>query len=157
MKKRDLTSFHLAFTIVELVFVLVLIGILSAVGSSMFKANHLRDDVNFISLKITQAQYQGIGYDHYKQESDTTIGCIDLNKEKLEENTTNGKSNYHIFSTLSGDLNNKKLCFDRLGRPHDGNFTNDSLFLVQKMLILDHDGQEINITVYPKTGYVIIR
>jgi len=53
-----------AYTLIELIFVIIIIGIMSAVGASAFKPTYLRDDTNFIQAKIKQAQFLGIGYNH---------------------------------------------------------------------------------------------
>ncbi len=150
-----------AFTLLELIFVIVIMGIMAGVASSAFKTNYLLDDTNFISLKIKNAQFLGIGHEHLNFNGtssgfDDKSGCIDIKKSSLEENATNkNEINYKIHSVLSGDLNDMKICFDSKGRPHEDDF-NGSLLTASKTLTLNYSKKERNITIEPITGYVIL-
>ena len=53
-----------AYTLVELIFVIVIIGVLAGVASTSFKSDYLRADMNYIAAKIKEAQYKGIGFEH---------------------------------------------------------------------------------------------
>lgn len=145
-----------AFSLLELIFVIVLIGIIAGVGSSMFKSNYLVNDTNFIVSKIRQAQYKGIGYEHNSFGSETSTpdydrGCIYLNDANLSA------SDYKLHVSLGGYLNNKTLCFDSQGRPHEGDFTKNSLLSEQKVLNLIRNSNIVSISIEPVTGYAIIK
>jgi len=152
-----------AFTLIELVFVIVIIGIITGVGLNSFKTNYLLNDTNFIALKIKNAQFSGIGYSHLDfgggVSSTDRTGCIEINKTSLEENATNPhKVNYKLHVTLNPT--DTTICFDSKGRPHDGNFTDDfnaNLLSSQKIITLEYRGKERNITIQPITGYVIVK
>ncbi|MEO1954224.1 MAG: type II secretion system protein [Campylobacterales bacterium] len=147
-----------AFTLIELIFVIVLIGIMAGVASSSFKTNYLLNDTNFIALKIKEAQSLGIGYEHLDfgggvSSSDKT-GCIRIYKDTLEENATNKHEvNYKLHVTL--DPEDTTICFDSKGRPHYDSFDGE-LLSSQKTISLDYNEEENNITIQPITGYIIV-
>ncbi|MEA3522033.1 MAG: prepilin-type N-terminal cleavage/methylation domain-containing protein [Campylobacterota bacterium] len=150
-----------AFTLIELIFVIILIGIIAGVGSSMFKTNYLLNDTQYIMSKIHQAQYEGIGYEH--QNFDGTFisdnrGCITFTKEKLDDNASvsGGKYSLHV-SINHSSLTSDTICFDAKGRPHDGDFTQGSLLKEQKVLKLIYSNQTNQIIIEPITGYAIIK
>jgi len=150
-----------AFTLIELIFVIVIMGIMAGIASTSFKPTYLIDDSNFIIAKIKEAQFLGIGYEHLNFDGTSSVfddksGCIEIKKSSLEENATNkNEINYKIHSLLSGNLNNTKICFDSKGRPHKDDFDGD-LLTEQKILTLRYSDKERNITIEPITGYVIV-
>ncbi len=150
-----------AFTLIELIFVIILIGIIAGVGSSMFKTNYLLHDTHYIMSKIRQAQYEGIGYEHQKFDGtfiDDDRGCVDFTKEKLDDNASEsgGKYSLHVSIDKSA-FSSGTLCFDAKGRPHDGDFSSNSLLSEQKMLKLGYSDTENIIIIEPITGYAIIK
>jgi len=150
-----------AFTLIELIFVIVIMGIMAGIASTSFKPTYLIDDSNFIIAKIKETQFLGIGYEHLSfggtsSGFDASSGCIEIRKSSLEENATNqNEINYKIHSVLSGELNNTKICFDSKGRPHEDNF-DGALLTTSKILTLKYSEKERNITIEPITGYVIL-
>jgi prepilin-type N-terminal cleavage/methylation domain-containing protein len=154
-----------AFTLIELIFVIIIIGTLTSVGLSSFKTNYLLNDTNFIALKIKNAQFSGMGYSHLdfggtlSSETNNSIGCIRIEKSSLEESATNkNEVNYKLHVTLDPD--DTTICFDSKGRPHNGNFENNfnaNLLTSQKEITLEYNGKERNITIQPITGYVIVK
>ncbi len=141
-----------AFTLLEIIFVIVLIGIMAGVGSSMFKTNYLLHDVNSIVLKIREAQYRGIGFEHYDMTAGTytiapAVGCITLSKAALADD------NYKLHVD---NFDYGTLCFDAKGEPHNGNFTTPPM-VARKVLTFTHHGVEQQITVEPVSGYAIIK
>jgi len=149
-----------AFTLLELVFVIVIIGILAKIGSEAFRTDYLRNDAAFVALKIRQAQFEGIGFDHRtfdgSQIADTT-GCLTLTQVSLEENATAGRAAYRLHASLTGDLAGKTLCFDHLGMPHDDGSHISTPMAAAATLTLTYGGRERNLTVLPRSGYVIIK
>ncbi len=152
-----------AFTLIELIFVIVIIGILAGIGITSFKPKYLLDDVNFIQSKIKEAQFLGIGYEHNNFGSEETTpdynnGCIKIDKESLDEdsNNTNEVSYHlHVAITVEGD-GSDILCFDSKGRPHIDDFTKANLITKQKIFRFEYRGKERNITIEPITGFTIL-
>ena len=153
-----------AFSLIELIFVIVIIGIMAGVGFSSYKPKYLIDDVNFIQVKIKQAQFLGLGYEHNNFGSEDTTpdfknGCISIIKDALEEKaTTNNEVNYQLHISIAPvDGVDTTICFDSKGRPHEGDFTLGSLYTKQKTFSFRYSSKERNITIEPYTGYVIIK
>ena len=148
-----------AYTLIELIFVIVVIGILAGVAGTCFKADYLRADRDFILAMIKQAQYLGIGYEH--RNIDGTFqsdkrGCIELTKIALEDKASDGNVAYklHVDVNTNG-LSNNVLCFDSKGRPVNGNFATGTLLANKHEITLTYNGIK-SIFLLPKSGYAII-
>ncbi len=143
----------------EMILVLVILSILLATGSIIYRPRHLINDSHYITLKIAQAQYKGLGFDHRDGKggsisANEDIGCLTLTKEDLEEKATKGKAPYRIHSTLSGELAGKRLCFDHLGRPS----LDDPLHPIHSIqeLKINYNNTSRTLLLFPFSGYVII-
>jgi len=148
-----------AFTLLELIFAIVIIAVMAGVGSSAFKPKYLIDDTNFIVSKIKEAQYRGIGYEHlnFSGVINNDIGCITFDKANLDENATNSNEiNYKIHvdfvDLASNDLKDNRICFDSKGRPHIASF-NGTLLNEKWELKLKYSNETKTITMQPITGY----
>lgn len=146
------------FTLVELIFIIVIIGILAGVAGSSFKANYLINDAQFIAAKIRQAQYKGIGYEHNGFGMENTVpdyekGCIELTKAALQSYASDGEAAYslHIDDPDAGTL-----CFDAKGRPHAGDFTSATLLSAKKVISLTYNGETKSISILPQSGFAIM-
>lgn len=158
MKSLSKFSKKPAFTLIELIFVVVIIGILAGVAGSTFKENYLRNDAEFVLSKIRQAQYKGIGYEHNNFGSGAALanddyGCVELTKSALQEDAGNGELNYSLHANIN--TTNTILCFDAKGRPHDNSF-DGALLSAPKVISLTYNGTTQNISVLPVSGYAII-
>lgn len=152
-----------AFSMVELIFIIVLMGILAKVGSSFVPDNKLLNDTNYISMKIKEAQKNAIGYDTFvfgqtpywkmplRYSNDFNRTCIESTQFFLE--AMDNDKTYKLTAKVD---NNRTICFDNLGRPfHDNLFTEQLLH--QKVDINVSYNNKINtISVLPLSGYVII-
>jgi len=149
-----------AITLLELILVLIIMGILAKVGLSSFEPNYLARDSEYVVMRIAQAQYHGIGVDHRvlgggEITIDDDESCVSLDTN-LSGSATDVGVHYVMHTSLSGDLADQKLCFDHLGRPGLGDHRYVHLIAQKRVLILQYGGHERNITLYPKSGYVII-
>jgi len=145
-----------AFTLLELIFVIVIIGVLAGVASSTYKENYLKNDISFIALKIKEAQYRGIGYEHMvfgtnNAPVDYINGCIRLEKSALEEKSTEGKVGYKL---RVNSFDEGTICFDSKGRPHDDDFTLATLRSEKKVIDLSYNGETKSIEISAVSGYV---
>ncbi|HIC43738.1 MAG TPA: type II secretion system protein [Sulfurimonas sp.] len=148
-----------AYTLVELIFVIVIIGVLAGVASTSFKSDYLSADADFIVAKIKQAQYKAIGFEHKVFGSnlapvDYNNGCINLETISLEDSAVDGKVSYklHVDSFDEGTL-----CFDAKGRPHDADFTLATLRSDTKVITLSYNGQTKDILILSLSGLAIIK
>ena len=147
-----------AYTLVELIFVIVVIGILTGVASSSFRSDYLSADADFITAKIRQAQYKGIGFEHKVFGTDTAPvdynnGCIDLEKTALEDKAVDSKVAYklHVDAFDEGTI-----CFDAKGRPHDDDFSLSTLRSDTKIITLSYNGETKNISLLSLSGFAVI-
>ena len=150
-----------AFTLLELIFVIVIIGIMAGLGSSAFKTNYLLNDSHYIIGKIREAQYEGIGLEQQdlseSSRENISRGCVTLTKEKLDDNASASGGRYSLHVSINhSSLTTDTICFDAKGRPHDGDFTQNTLFTEQKVLILTYNTKNVSISIEPLSGYAII-
>ncbi len=149
-----------AFTLLELIFVIVIMGVMIGIGTSTFKPKHLINDVNFIQSKIKEVQFRGIGYEHNSFGSEASTpdyknGCIKIKDVNLSERADSKNSLSYTLRIDSFDYGT--LCFDSKGRPHRDNFTKDTLLGEGITLNFTYNTKLKDIIIEPITGYVIIR
>ena len=145
-----------AYTLLELIFIIVIIGILAGVASTTYKSDYLKSDVNFIAVKIKEAQYKGIGYEHKVFGTDNAPvdyinGCIRLEKTALEDKATDGNAAYKLHVD---DFDAGIVCFDAKGRPHDNDFSPATLRSEKKVIDLSYNGETKSITISAVSGFV---
>ena len=145
-----------AFTLLELILVLVILGVLSAAAWYSYRPHYLAQDVNFVQMQLLRAKYQGIQYDKRHATSDTnrSIGCVDLQEGSWKDLAK--KLHYALHSTITSSYTT--LCFDSFGRPHldDNLTTNAPIASPTRLLRLSYRSKEANLTILPQSGYVII-
>jgi len=155
------------FTLIELIFVIVLMGVLTGIGFSMAQPDATKQDAQYTLLKLKEARYRAIGY---QSPNDFGVegGCVILNDGNLSNNEVPkheiksdsiDKSNITTYqNNIPHQLNDDTLCFDSLGRPHDGNNTNLSSLLQTPLDInfSDNSTKYTTIRLFPQTGYAII-
>ena len=144
---------------VELIFVIVIIGILSYMGSNFMPDNRLSNDTKFILMKIRQKQESAIGYSIVKfgeqpwKKNNPNV-CINIDKKSLNsiEKSSNEQKKHKIVSDISIE-GNKTVCFDVYGRPYqDG-----KLMLKIKDINISKGDRKREVELFPVSGYVIIR
>ena len=145
-----------AFTLIELIFVIVIMGILTFGVLEFIPDNTLISDKEMLKLKIMQKKsnalgYKKIGFDDYI--------CITFDKNYLnnEDKNSNEKVHYAFKSDISVEgLNGNKLCFDSFGRIYDGEIDINLENLINKIITikLTYKNNEKNITIYPFMGAV---
>lgn len=148
-----------AYTLVELIFVIVIIGVLAGVAGSSFKSDYLAADMDYIAAKIKEAQYKGIGYEH--RNFDGTFqsgmkGCIELTETALEDKASEGDVAYKLHVSIDTSLSSDMLCFDAKGRPHETDFSLGTLLNVKKEINLSYNGRTKQIIILPLSGFAII-
>ena len=148
-----------AFTLIELIFVLVLIGILSTVAIMHMPNNTLVVDTQTLKFLILQKKSNALNFkaDMDNADENKTV-CITLTKSALNEEENSSKIRYFYESTISvnGLRNGNTVCFDEYGRPFDGRVNKDlSNLLTQNVIItLNYRNKEKNITLYKISGDV---
>ncbi len=149
------------FTLIELIFVIALIGILGAVGTSFYKPDRLLADTRFIASKIMKTRYLAIGYDHGNFDGSfvaESTGCLTLDRAGLEDSAsqaggyTLGKGVQISVAGMAGN----RICFDEKGYPHDGDFSEGSLLHQKVDINVSVAKKSYLITVMPLSGYAKI-
>jgi prepilin-type N-terminal cleavage/methylation domain-containing protein len=126
------------FTLLELIFTIVIMGVLTFVGFYVYKPNYTQNDANFVLMEILKSKYSGLNGNI----DDINLSCV--YKEKIEEEANS--SNYNFRSSV---VMNGKLCFDGYGRP----LVDGVVLSSEYNITIKYANKEINISVYPKTGY----
>ena len=143
------------FSMIELIFIMIVLGILGASISMSMPDYKQINDINFVTSKIKQKQLQALSYDNFDYEQEKFDGnetCIITSRDSLNFNERNSsKSNpYQITSTID----EKMICFDGLGRVYEG------LNNFQKMPIvlnITYKNRVKKIVIMPYSGAVIVK
>ncbi len=165
-----------AFTMIELIIVIIIIGILAGSAVSFFPDRRLNNNVNYLSLQIKNRQENALNFDHYKfgdtlwKRDDYNLTCIDLNitgqRQKygkstlyLQEEQKNIPKHFFIdkaikIQTVGLNDENQTLCFDNDGRPYTWDQKLLNTIVDVKMTLKN---KTKHILIYPYSGYVIIK
>ena len=146
-----------AFTLLELIFVIVLMGVLTGIGFYMSQPDATKQDAQYTLLKLKEARYRAIGFQSSNSYG-ADGGCVILNDGNLSNNEVPKHEIKSKNINLNLVLTNDTICFDSLGRPHDGNSTTLNTILQTDLNITFKDGDKnTTICLFPQTGYAIIQ
>ena len=140
-----------AYTLLELIFVIIIIGILAGTGFYYFKPHYLQNDKDFLELKLNTVRYEGLNYDKRSPSADMnySIGCIAKSYFFTLNSTVDKHYKQHATVTLHPDKS--ILCFDTLGRLYTGTDANKtkkgSLASSDIVITLQYNNEEKNITI----------
>lgn len=143
-----------AFSLIELIFVIVLIGIISGIGFYMSRPDYARQDAQYTLLKLKEARYRAIGYDAYDPS-----GCVVLTQSALSNSDQSPRHDIQSTFTITYTPNPAitTVCFDGLGRPHAGNSTVlSTLMQTELTLLFQYGDKNSSIRIFPQSGYAII-
>ncbi len=149
-----------AFSLIELIFVIVIMGILSFLGLQYIPDEKVTAYTQMLKAKIMEKKSNAIGY---KAEGFDGYFCIKFDKEWLTDDEADSKIKFdfnksYIKLKISPLLDDKKLCFDYLGRDYNGSVDNNLTYIIHTNIIVtvkrnDKDIEQ-NITIYPVTGTI---
>ncbi len=137
-----------AFTLIELVLIIILIAILAKVGMGYTKTDYLQKDVEYFLLQIKKTKFKAMGA--YK------VGghCLSLDEDEVVDGEANEANPYKFRSTITSDAD--KLCFDEFGRAYKNDINPSSYMKKPLDIELEYKSKSCTIKVYPLTGYGII-
>ncbi len=147
-----------AFTLIELIFIIVILALLSGVAVMSIPDNRLMTDINFVTMQIKKKQMDAFLYDHYDFDDPTWRNnfydntCIDTAKIKSNEIDSKSARKYQMHSTLSED----KICFDHLGRPYHDNYQLNNLLQTPILLDIEYKKIKRKIKIMPYSGSIMI-
>ena len=143
-----------AFSLIELIFVLVIMGILTFIGMQFIPNETPLSDAEVLKKLILTKKTNALGYRIYVENNET---CITLTKEAINQEENISKVKYHFKSTIeiNGSVGNV-LCFDYLGRPYNGEVDLNLSNLLKNFvtITLSYNNKEKNLTLYPISGYI---
>ena len=149
-----------AFTLIELIFIILIASILSFVGVYYIPDNTLISDAQMLKEKIYDKKSQALGYETVTENNTT---CIKFNKNFLNEEENLSRVKYKFKSEIKAfyETNGSQVdtvCFDKLGRPYEKNVNDDLTNLIHTNIIINIQNRsknaEINLTLYSITGFV---
>jgi len=145
-----------SFTLIELIFVLILIGILSSVAITSIPDNTLSDDTKALKNLINKKKSFALNYEaNMSNINEKKRVCITLTKSALNSEENSSKIKY-FFKIDNITSNYNTICFDKFGRVfHDGIDPQDVNLLHQNVtIILQYKGKSKTIVVHKITGLV---
>jgi len=155
-----------AFTIIELIFVILIFALLSSIAVYYIPDNTLNENVKILKDKILEKRSNGINLISSDKENNLT--CIEFNITKLNEDENNSRVKFRFSKRITISLggcenanginleDNKTICFDRFGRPFIGEVDDKLKNLCHNNanILLDYRGKEKNLTIYFISGVV---
>ncbi len=154
-----------AFSMIELIFIIVILGILAGAIKMAIPDNRLSSDTNFVLQKIKEKQMYALNYDHFTfgDESwrDTAYDntCISLDKNSfntLEENSKSPKK-YKLSSLTTITVTQSKVCFDNLARPYKTDYKLNNFLNMPIELNITYKSRTKRLIIMPYSGSVIIK
>lgn len=148
-----------AFSMVELIFVIVLLGILVSIGGNLLPDHRLLNATNFVTMKIKETQKNAIGndihgFDRRPWSWHSSSTCIDLNVTGFEQKDLDSQKPFEFGDLVEVDGNNVRLCFDEFGRPY--RHRQEQLLLENVEINVTYNNRTNRILVWPMSGYVTI-
>lgn len=145
-----------AFSLIELIFVIVIMGILTFSALEFIPDNTLISDKEMLRLKIMQKKSNALGY---KKIGFEDYICITFDKNYLneEDKNSNEKVHYIFKSDISVEgLSGNRICFDSFGRVYDNEIDDTLENLIENIITIKliYKNDEKNITIYPLTGAI---
>jgi len=145
-----------AFTMVELIFIMIILGILATTMVINMPDNRLLTDTNFITQKIRAKQIYALSYDNFDYVNGQFIDdktCISINKDTINlDEKNNTKTNiYQISSQTTITPNDLSICYDNLGRPYKLN----NLLKMPIELNITYKNKTKTINILPFSGSVV--
>ncbi len=155
-----------AFTLIELIFVIVIVAVLAAAARMAMPDNALHSDTKFVVQQIRKTQMEALMVDHYdfddaswrdRSYDDT---CIQLSKSALQarENNTTDPRRYHLHpkTTLTVDPDDATLCFDALGRPYRQDYRLNHFLKKPIKIEIHYKDKKKSVVIMPYSGSVIV-
>ncbi len=150
-----------AFSLIELIFVIVIMGVLTFLGMQYMPDEKLTAYTQMLKAKIMEKKSNALGY---KTTESDSYYCIKFNKDWLANDESDSKIKFdfnksYITLDVSPSLNDNTLCFDYMGRDFNGSVGKNLTNLLHKNIIItvirsDKENEKQNITVFPVTGTV---
>ena len=144
-----------AFSLIELIFIIAIMGILTVVGLSFLPNETPLSDTQVLKKIILTKKTNALGYKVFTENNDT---CLRITQDYINSEENQSKVKYKFKSSISvnGLNSDNLLCFDYLGRPYDGVVEENLSNILDKnvTITLTYHNREINLTLFPISGYI---
>jgi len=154
-----------AFSIIELIFTIVVIAILASSARMILPDTVLHSDSNFILQKIREIKMQALLYDHAIpgdeswREKDYNNTCITFSKDylnNLEKNTNSAqKHRLNRHTVISATV--PKICFDHEGHPYKNSYKLNNFLKMPIELNITYKKRIKQVLIMPFSGGVIVK
>ena len=144
-----------AFTLIEMIFVLIIIGILSIVAIEFIPDNTLTDNTKALKNLINEKKSFALGYEANMSDSDDNKKvCITFDKDTLNKEENNSRVKYFFKADISSNYDT--ICFDRFGRVYKNSIDDENKNLLHKnvKITLKYKNKTKTIIVHKTTGFV---
>ena len=152
------------FTLIELIFVILILALVSAVAVYYIPDNTLSDNTKVLKDKILDKRSNSINF----ISTDSNLTCIEFDINKLNEDENNSRVKFKFSKRITLEVsgcenkaginfeNNETICFDRFGRPFVGEVDDklEKLCNNNAIISLKYKNKEKNLTIYTISGAV---
>jgi len=145
-----------AFTLIEMIFVLIIIGILSFIAIGFIPDNTLTDNTKALKNLINEKKSFALGYEaNMSDPDDKKKVCITFDKAILNSEENNSRVKYFFkVDDINSTVNT--ICFDRFGRMYKNSIDskNSNLLHENVKITLKYKNKTKNIIIHKITGFV---
>jgi len=150
-----------SFTLIELIFVIIIVSVLSIWAINSLPDNTLLNNTNYIYNKILEKKANSLGFEaNMNKEDENRSVCITFDKDWLKNDEKHSKVKFNLSNRVSINSEINTLCFDYMGRPYDGSVDLDkfsNLLHDEVNVTIRYNNKPKIITIYPMTGDVEVR
>jgi hypothetical protein len=149
-----------SFTLIELIFVIMVISLIAIGARNALPDNTLLNNTNYIKSKILDKRANALAYEtNLSNSGDEHLVCMKFDRDWINEDEKISRVKFHLSQKIkiSADCN---VCFDYLGRIHKDSINLDSFdTLLHKSVDINisYNDKNKTIRIYPMTGYTEIR
>jgi len=150
-----------SFTLIELIFVIVIVGIISIGAINAIPDNTLENNTNYIYSKILEKKANSLGLiaNMDNGEENRTV-CITFTKEWIKNDENFSKVKFNLSNRIKIIAQNPTICFDYLNRPYKGKInllTFNNLLYNTSEINISYNNKQKSIVIYPTTGDIEIK
>jgi len=149
-----------SFTLIEVIFVIIIVGLLSIGAINAIPDNTLLNNTNFLYNKILEKKANALGFMANMDNADENrTVCLTFTKEWIKNDENYAKVKFNLSNRINISSEYNTICFDYLGRPYKTKVdlkTFDNLLHKQTEINISYQNQQKTIKILPISGYVEI-
>jgi prepilin-type N-terminal cleavage/methylation domain-containing protein len=151
-----------AFTMIEIIFVIIIISLIAIGAKNAIPDNTLINNSNYIKTKILDKRANALAYEVNLTASDiedSYLVCMKFDRDWLATDESSSKVKFNFSKKVSITSDNN-VCFDYLGRTHKDYINLDDFNTLLHNIVeinISYNNKYKTIWIYPMTGYTEIR